>query len=126
MVELRHGAWNAVAHTLADETKSGRLCVSCVVSTAPWTQQRSRRWRMSPRDEVDALLDHLAEMGVLELGVGSAIDFYAEQAAGHLAGRPTAPVSSPDPPIVIGDDGPLAARITDLLGPNRTLKSRRS
>jgi bacteriocin biosynthesis cyclodehydratase domain-containing protein len=69
-----------------------------------------------PRDEVDALLDHLSEIGVLEFGVGSALDFFAEHVTGHLAGHAPAPEQTPAPPIVVGDEGGLAAQIAALLG----------
>jgi bacteriocin biosynthesis cyclodehydratase domain-containing protein len=116
VVELRHGAWNAVAHTLADETKSGRLLRLLRRIDGSLDPADIASLENVSVDEVEALLDHLGEMGVLELGVGSALDFFAEYAAGHLAGRPAGPIPLPDLPIVVCDDGPLAARITDLLG----------
>jgi bacteriocin biosynthesis cyclodehydratase domain-containing protein len=116
VVELRHGAWNAIAHTIADESESGHLLrlLRCLDGTRDANQIAIAEG--VPLREVEALLDHLFEIGVLEMGVGSALDFFAEHAAGHFGGHVAAPEQPRVPPIVIGDDGPLAAQIAALLG----------
>jgi bacteriocin biosynthesis cyclodehydratase domain-containing protein len=116
VVELRHGAWNVVAHTLQDETKSGRLLRLLLRIDGSSDAAEIGSSEGVPLEEVEALLGHLAEIGVLEFGVGSALDFFAEHASAYLKGRVTAPVQPPVPPIIVGDDGVLVGHITALLG----------
>ncbi|MFZ1218236.1 MAG: TOMM precursor leader peptide-binding protein [Chthoniobacterales bacterium] len=120
VVELRHGAWNAVAHTLEDETKSGRLLRLLRRIDGSSDAAQIGASENVPLGDVEDLLSHLTEIGVLEFGVGSALDFFAEHAAAHLAGRAAAPVQPPVPPIVVGDDGALAAHLITLLGAHST------
>lgn len=116
VVELRHGAWNAVTHTLADESASGRLLRLLRRIDGTFGAEQIAVLESVPLAEVEALLDHLSEIGVLEHGVGSALDFYAEHAARHLTGHVGTPAKEPAPPIIVSDDGPLAMRIAALLG----------
>ncbi|WP_437587669.1 TOMM precursor leader peptide-binding protein [Sorangium sp. So ce1000] len=79
VVELRQGAWNATSYTLNDEGKSGRLYrvlkrLDGSVSTAQIARDES-----IARSEVEAIVDHLMQLDVLETGPCSALDYYVDQ-----------------------------------------------
>jgi bacteriocin biosynthesis cyclodehydratase domain-containing protein len=78
VVEIRHGAWNAVSFTVADDSGSGRLLrivnrLDGQLSTAEIAEAES-----VPESEVELLVDHLAELGLLEEGPQHALDYYLE------------------------------------------------
>jgi bacteriocin biosynthesis cyclodehydratase domain-containing protein len=85
-VELRHGVWNPVSFTLTDQTNSGQLftllaSLDGTLSPAELARQQGMR-----RSDVEAVLDHLRELDVLEEGTArSTLDYYLNTAIPGLA-----------------------------------------
>jgi bacteriocin biosynthesis cyclodehydratase domain-containing protein len=85
VVELRHGVWNPVSHTLTDESGSGILFrVLRGMDGSATAAELARRERV-PRSEVEALLDQLIELDLVEAGPSSALDAYLDQVHPVLA-----------------------------------------
>lgn len=101
VVELRHGVWNPTSFTLTDESGSGHLYQLLValdgsVSTADLAQRTK-----VPRSEVEALIDHLDQLGVIETSAQNALDYYLDTLVPALQ-RPSV-VATPRTTILIGD-----------------------
>lgn len=78
VVELRHGVWNPTSFTLTDDSKSGhlfRILERLDGSTTPAVLARELN---VPRNEIEDLIDHLNEKGLLEDGPTNSIDYYLE------------------------------------------------
>jgi len=85
-IELRNGVWNPVSFTLTDQSSSGKfydLITSLDGSKSP--AEISRELGLS-REEVDSVIDHLDEIGVLESGATNAFDYYLDNMAPTLVG----------------------------------------
>jgi bacteriocin biosynthesis cyclodehydratase domain-containing protein len=77
-VELRYGVWNPVSFSLQDESAKGVLHrllfgLDGTKSIAALAKQEG-----VPREEAEALVDHLLQLGVLEDGPTNALDHYLE------------------------------------------------
>jgi bacteriocin biosynthesis cyclodehydratase domain-containing protein len=90
VVELRHGVWNPVSHTLTDESGSGILFGLLQGMDGSITSAELARKEGVPRSEVEALLDQLIELDLVEAGPSSALDAYLDHVFPALA--------SPAPP----------------------------
>jgi bacteriocin biosynthesis cyclodehydratase domain-containing protein len=102
IVELRAGVWNPVSYTLTDEAGSGNLFrilskLDGSASSAGIAQSLS-----VPRSDVEALIDHLDQIGALETGASSALDYYLDNAAPTLR-RDQSRVAS-RPVMLLGDE----------------------
>jgi bacteriocin biosynthesis cyclodehydratase domain-containing protein len=102
VVELRAGVWNPVSFTLTDEAGSGNLFrilgkLDGTSSSAAIAQALG-----VPRSDVEALIDHLDQIGVLESGPTSALDYYLDNIAPTLErGRA---LTASRPVLVLGDE----------------------
>lgn len=114
-VELRNGVWNAVSHTLVDESESGHLSRLVRRIDGNSDSKQIAASERVPIEDVEGLVDHLFDLGVLEYGAGSAIDYFAEYVTAQT-GNGTAPANAPTPPIIIGDEIHLGAQVAMLLG----------
>jgi len=110
-VELRYGVWNATSFTLADETKSGRLVRLITRLDGSLTPAQLSHEENVPREDVEALIDHLLSLGVLEPEASNSLDHYLDDIVpwrvdSHAHG---------DRRIIVLGDGELAASIHGYL-----------
>jgi bacteriocin biosynthesis cyclodehydratase domain-containing protein len=103
VVELRHGTWNAISFTLSDDSGAGRLAriVSRLdgrLSTAEIAAAEG-----VPASDVEALVDELTELGVLEDGPAHALDYYLDHVVPNLSPF-GARRAGPSSLVVLGDD----------------------
>jgi bacteriocin biosynthesis cyclodehydratase domain-containing protein len=115
VIELRHGTWNPLSFTLADERRSGSLYG--VVSRLDGSQSLSEIAAAEnvSAQEVEELVDQLAQMGVLEDDSSHALDYYLDHVVPNLA--PFARDRRPQPrsAVVLGDER-LATEVARVLG----------
>jgi bacteriocin biosynthesis cyclodehydratase domain-containing protein len=114
-VELRYGVWNPVSFTLNDESKKGCLhrLLSGMDGSVALAALAERE--KVPRGELEALADHLDQLGVLETGPSNSLDYYLENL---VPGGGRVPVGQhrPLPVKLLGDDylcGCLARMLAD-------------
>jgi thiazole/oxazole-forming peptide maturase SagC family component len=94
VVELRYGVWNPISHVLTDDTESGHLfnLVSALDGSSS-ARELALQEKVS-QEEVEALLDHLIQLGVVESGPSNVLDHYLDNIVptlGRFAARsPTA------------------------------------
>jgi bacteriocin biosynthesis cyclodehydratase domain-containing protein len=114
VVELRHGAWNPISYTVSDDAASGTLLrvINHLDGRSP--VGTIARDTGVPKDEVEALLDHLEGLGVLEHAAMNALDHYIDQVVPNLLPYARPPGSVAGAAVVIGDDA-IAGEIVDTL-----------
>ena len=78
VVELRAGAWNPVSFTLTDEAGSGNLFRILGKLDGSASSSAIAQALNVPRSDVEALIDHLDQIGVLDAGGGSALENYLD------------------------------------------------
>lgn len=78
VVELRWGVWNPVSFTITDDSESGKLfsIIKRLDGTAP--ASRIAKEEQVPKSDVEALIDHLLSLDVLEKGASNALDHYID------------------------------------------------
>jgi bacteriocin biosynthesis cyclodehydratase domain-containing protein len=115
-VELRSGVWNPQSYTLVDHSGAGRL--AALVRGLDGSKERGELAKEVgvTRTELEALIDHLDQLSVLENGPSTALDAFLERTVG---GRVEAPAI--DTVRVLGDGSSVAA-VTELLGAHEELK----
>lgn len=80
-VELRYGVWNPVSFILTDETGSGRLYKLLTLLDGTKSVAELAKEAGLTRSDVEAVLDHLREIGVLEKHTTtSSLDYYLDYA----------------------------------------------
>lgn len=105
IVELRYGVWNPVSFTLTDEAEAGHLfkVLSCLDGSR--TPAELAREERIPLAEVEALIDHLNDLGVIESDPTTALDHYLGTVVPWRADNE---VQTKHPIILMGDpDGTL-------------------
>lgn len=107
-VELRHGVWNVRSYTLIDHARTGRLFN--LLSGLDGTTSRADVAKANgvTRAEVEALVDHLDQLGVISHAPETALDGYLESTGSYTAETPATPT------VVLGS-GPLAAATVRVL-----------
>ncbi|MBV9786971.1 MAG: TOMM precursor leader peptide-binding protein [Chloroflexi bacterium] len=106
-VELRYGTWNATSFMLSDESKAGylyRLIARLDGSISPAQLAQEER---VPREEIEALLDHLISMGVVESNASSALDHYLDTLIPWRASED----ARPERPILLLGDAAVGSEI---------------
>jgi bacteriocin biosynthesis cyclodehydratase domain-containing protein len=108
-VELRSGVWNIRSYTLTDHAGTGRLY--SLLRGLDGTVGRADLAKSAgvTRTELEALIDHLDQLGVLARGPENALDAYLETAGGLALDAPRPPVH------VLGLD-PLSDRVAEVIG----------
>lgn len=78
-VELRHGVWNPESYTLRDESQAGRL--HRLVKRLDGTARPSRiaREENVPLEDVEGLIDHLDDLGLIEEHATTALDYHLDR-----------------------------------------------
>ncbi|GII60439.1 hypothetical protein Skr01_05240 [Sphaerisporangium krabiense] len=110
-VELRHGVWNVRSYTLTDHARTGRLYGLLTGLDGTTGRAEVAKANGVTRAEVEALVDHLDQLGVIARGPETALDAYIENAGAYVA-------EAPAPPIVVLGGGPLAAATARVLEPS--------
>jgi bacteriocin biosynthesis cyclodehydratase domain-containing protein len=113
VVEIRNGTWNVVSYTLTDEKRTGKLFalldgLDGTISAA----DLALRQEVS-RSDVESLIDHLVQLGVIEFGPGTSFDYYLDQFASPLAFQGH-PVQAAREIALVGDEA-LCGEIRDLI-----------
>jgi bacteriocin biosynthesis cyclodehydratase domain-containing protein len=75
-VEIRHGVWNPVSYLLNDESKTGNLFSLLQRLDGTATPAALAREVGLPREQVEDVIDHLDNLGILESGPSNALDYY--------------------------------------------------
>jgi bacteriocin biosynthesis cyclodehydratase domain-containing protein len=110
-VELRYGIWNPVSLTLTDETKSGHLFAILISLDGQLSVADIARKVGLNRDDVEAVLDHLRELGALEeTGPKTALDYYLTTVSPGLKSLDQ-PASNRFSSVLIIADGPVSQQI---------------
>src|SRR6266568_2074308 len=78
IVELRHGVWNPISFTLNDESESGHLFNLLTHLDGSLSPLELARAENVPQAEVEALLDHLIQLGVVEASSSNPLDYYLD------------------------------------------------
>lgn len=102
-VELRYGIWNPVSWSLSDAERSGKLfsfLTSLDGSRKP--AEIGRELGLS-RSQVEAILDQLISLGVLEDASATAVDAYIDRIIPTLRPMTTAP-KLPSEVVIIGPE----------------------
>jgi bacteriocin biosynthesis cyclodehydratase domain-containing protein len=113
-IELRYGVWNPTSFTLTDESKSGRLFRLMARLDGSVSPVQLAKEEDVPLEEVEALVDHLSTLGVVESTAGSSLDYYLDNILPWQADSN----ARPDRPIVLLGDLDLAAEIKRYLSPS--------
>jgi bacteriocin biosynthesis cyclodehydratase domain-containing protein len=118
VIELRHGTWNPLSFTLADERQSGKL-----LGVVRRLDGRSSIGEIAaaervPASEVEELVDQLATLGVLEGESGHALDYYLDQVVPNLMPFERDRRRPRTSAVLLGDAGPVGeiARILTASG----------
>lgn len=101
-VELRAGAWNPVSFTLTDEAGSGNLFRILTKLDGTSSSASIAQTLNVPRSDVEALIDHLDQIGVLEAGTSSALDYYLDNISPTLTREKSFRASRPV--LLLGDE----------------------
>jgi bacteriocin biosynthesis cyclodehydratase domain-containing protein len=109
VVELRYGVWNPTSFTLTDQTKSGKLFTILSRLDGSLSPSELAAREHVPRTEVEGLLDHLLELGVLESTASNALDHYLEDSVPNFRRKSNGDPATP--PVVLIGDSDLVAEI---------------
>ena len=88
IVELRYGVWNPTSFTLTDQTNSGKLFGILSSLDGSLSPSEVAQKENVPRTEVESLLDHLLELGVLESTASNALDHYLQDTIPNFRASP--------------------------------------
>ena len=102
VVEIRYGVWNPVSFTLTDESESGHLYPLLKALDGSLSEAELAAREHVPVAEVEALIDHLQQLNVMEQGASSALDFYLDHVAPTLRAYGEEPPAA-KPVLLMGD-----------------------
>lgn len=78
VVEIRHGVWNPTSVTLTDDGGSGRLAAALRSLDGRLSLSEISTREGIQAGELEELVERLADLGLLEEGPGSALDYYVD------------------------------------------------
>jgi bacteriocin biosynthesis cyclodehydratase domain-containing protein len=113
IVELRYGVWNPISFTLTDEAESGHLFKLLSRLDGSLSPAELAKAENMPRADVEALLDHLTQLGVVEAGSSNSLDHYLDDIFPTL--KPVGNETLPDLPIILMGDPELTREIQRYL-----------
>lgn len=113
IVELRYGVWNPISFTLTDEAESGHLYKLLNRLDGSLSSSELAKAQNISRADVEALLDHLIQLGVAETGSSTSLDHYLDDVVPTL--KPVDDKAPPDLPIVLMGDPDLTLEIQRYL-----------
>lgn len=86
-VELRKGVWNPVSYTVQDESSKGKLYkIIKDLNGINSISDIASKHQIS-RADIEGVLDHLQQIGVIEQAAANRIDYYVEQACPSVMQR---------------------------------------
>ncbi|CAL9535381.1 TOMM precursor leader peptide-binding protein [Streptomyces sp. enrichment culture] len=114
-VELRSGVWSPQSITLVDHSGGGRL--SALVTGLDGTRDRAQLAKEAgvTRTELEALIDHLDQLAVLEHGPSTALDAFLDRMASGRVER------AAFPNVKLLGGSAAAAQVSQLLGVHEQL-----
>lgn len=112
LVELRYGVWNPKSISLSDESESGQLFRVLRRLDGAFSPAEIAAAEKVAKSDVEALLDHLVEMNVIETEGTSLLDHYVDENVPLLRSREAAANSRP---IRLLGDPALTAEIQRIL-----------
>ncbi|EGG43723.1 MULTISPECIES: TOMM precursor leader peptide-binding protein [Streptomyces] len=114
-VELRSGVWSPQSITLVDHSGGGRL--STLVTGLDGTRDRAQLAKEAgvTRTELEALIDHLDQLAVLEHGPSTALDAFLDRVASGRVER------AAHRHVRLLGGGPASAQVARLLGAHEEL-----
>ncbi|GLX04049.1 TOMM precursor leader peptide-binding protein [Microbispora sp. NBRC 16548] len=107
-VELRHGVWNVRSYTLTDHARTGRLYGLLRGLDGTASRADVAKANGVTRAEVEALVDHLDQLGVIARAPETALDSYLESTGAYTT-------EAPVPPVVVLGGYALAAATARVL-----------
>jgi bacteriocin biosynthesis cyclodehydratase domain-containing protein len=115
-VELRSGVWNPQSYTLVDHSGAGRL--AALVRGLDGTRERGDLAKEVgvTRTELEALIDHLDQLSVLEQGPSTALDAFLERTIGGRIEQPAIGT------VRVLGDGASVTQVADLLSAHEQLR----
>ena len=85
LVELRYGVWNPSSFTIRDESNAGRLYIAIASLNGRNSHGDIARVSGLSRSEVEALIDYLDQLGVIEFRSTGVFEHYTQYALAGLA-----------------------------------------
>lgn len=113
LVELRYGVWNPISFTLTDQTNSGKLFRLLDRLDGSLSPSQIAKEENVSHEEVQALVDHLVQLGVIESNVSNPLDHYLDNFA--PGSRGAGKEMADDLAVVLLGDPELASQIKHLL-----------
>jgi bacteriocin biosynthesis cyclodehydratase domain-containing protein len=105
VVELRHGVWNPTSFTINDGSQTGVLLeIITALDGNRSLKDIARKAGISVR-EVEAVVEQLQELDLLEIGPNNAIDYYVEQIVPNLTPLRSAASQRGRPTLLLGSAG---------------------
>ncbi len=105
------GVWNSTSFTVTDESRSGRLFRLVARLDGSVSAGQLAEEENVPREDVEALIDHLLALGVLEATSSNSLDYYLDNILPWQASS-DAPLHRP---IIVLGDNDLALEIQRYL-----------
>jgi bacteriocin biosynthesis cyclodehydratase domain-containing protein len=115
VVELRHGTWNPISFTLRDDSGTGALRGVLGRLDGQLSTREIADAEGLSRSEVEALVDQLADLELLEDGPSHALDYYLDHAVPNLLPYSGARGQGGRSAVVMGD-GAVPAEVARILG----------
>jgi bacteriocin biosynthesis cyclodehydratase domain-containing protein len=113
VVEIRNGVWNVASYTLNDEKKTGKLFALLDGLDGTISAADLARREQVPRSEIEALIDHLIQLDIVEFGPSTSFDYYVDQFASPLVFHHDR--SELDREVAIVGDEALGALVGELI-----------
>lgn len=114
-VELRKGVWNPSSFTLTDESEKGKLFSILKDLNGKNSVADISKKHDVPRADVEGILDHLQQLGVIENNSSNLLDYYVDQACPSVMQRlyPSKPISGKR--IIILGNNPVNRILKDII-----------
>jgi bacteriocin biosynthesis cyclodehydratase domain-containing protein len=114
VVELRYGGWNAESYTLTDGSGGGSLHRVLALLDGSRSLGEVAREAGVPRKDVQAVVDHLRELGAVDDGPTNALDSYVDRVTPTLLPFGGGSAEKIHSPLVVGGTA-AATRVASLL-----------
>ncbi|WP_190021232.1 TOMM precursor leader peptide-binding protein [Streptomyces hiroshimensis] len=114
MVELRTGVWNAQSFVITDHARSGKLFSVVKGLDGALSRGELAKREDMPRTEVEAIVDHLDQLGLVEQEPATALDAYLDHV--ETLAAPQDPPPTDRPVYLLGGSEPARAVAAHLAG----------
>ena len=123
VVELRHGAWSPISYTLSDDGRNGTLLRVINLLRGDRSAREIAGEVGISAGEVEALLDHLAGLDVLENGSTSALDHHLDHIVPNLLPYARGEPVRSGAAVVIGDPVIASEIVATLTGTDPSVRA---